>query len=400
MDIKQSFICENPRLDVINTVGKLRDYMDDCVKEGKLALLNLDLSLIDEVDLRSICFDNYIIKNVVFSRFIPECDKKRHLFNLSFKGATLDGVAFSQTRLQQCNFDDATLRGVDFFYSELDYCRFRKAEVRRVDFRYSHVDDCTMGKFKVELGDFYYCNFRGCTNFIDSCFKNCSFTCATFENACIRMSNIPEGIVQLHPTVYTEEIILSKDWFKYNPCATFSQMNEYAPEGNTLQSRIDLAKEAMDFYKQMSGTFAGKGLNRDSNEAYRQTKKCERRYHGRMLKALCRGLIGKEKDGHGKCYHFKKYMGTWVQWALGYGYIWWAAVIWFGILVGFFTYICYDKVDNTTESISYSLGNSLGPFDPYYKAVQGILPSIESVIGILLVGFLGFIIANNIRNDS
>lgn len=33
MDIKQSFICENPRLDVINTVGKLRDYMDDCVRK-------------------------------------------------------------------------------------------------------------------------------------------------------------------------------------------------------------------------------------------------------------------------------------------------------------------------------------------------------------------------------
>lgn len=337
----------------------------------------------------------------MFSRFNPECDKKRHLFNLSFKGATLDGVAFSQTRLQQCDFDDTTLQSVDFFYSELDYCRFRKTEAHRVDFRYSHVDDCTMGKFKVELGDFYCCNFRGCTNFIDSCFKNCSFTCATFENACIRMSNIPEGIVQLHPTVYTEEIILSKDWFKYNPCATFSQMNEYAPEGNTLQSRIDLAKEAMDFYKQMSGTFAGKGLNRDSNEAYRQTKLCELDYYKEM-----KHLPKEDRKVSKFSLRWQIFCIRLIQ-AFGFGYKWLPPTLWFIGMTLFYAIIAAIMRNNSEHPVinfiahwCRSLYNSMSPDKDFIDVINLPWASFESVFGVLIIGFLGFIIANNIRNDS
>lgn len=417
-EIKQSFIGENPTREIVSCVGRLRDLMAKSEADEQFCLENLDLSQIDENDFRSICFDNYTLKDVVFSRFNPDCDRRRHLFNLSFKGATLLGVSFAQARMQQCNFDESNIQSVDFFLSELEFCRFRDSVANRVDFRYSHVIDCTMGRFDVNLGDFYFCSFKGCTNFIGSRFVNCSFTCSSFENACIRLDNIPEGIVQQHSKVYTEEIIQSKDWHKYNPCATISQMNEKVMKGNTLENRIELAKESMDFYRQISGTFAGKGLNRDSNRAYREAKKCERRYHGRTLKALWKGEIEKSKDGRGKYYHFLKYMRTWIQWAFGYGYIWWAAVIWFvamvviyGIIAIFgkedqvsYTHCSTGTVDSSEvsdiESLCYSLYNSMSPHDGFCHLVNLPWASFESIAGVLIIGFLGFIIANNIRNDS
>jgi uncharacterized protein YjbI with pentapeptide repeats len=416
-----SFVDENALLPIREKVV-LFNMMSQCEKDEELYLSNLDLSEMD--DCCSICFDGYKLENIVFSKFSPENPRKRHLFNLSFVGAELNKVSFVQAHLQQCNFDTmdveahelhykkmhgedmpedmierkvSILNEVDFFFSELDYCRFRRANAKFIDFRYSHVRDCTMSEFDVTYGDFYFCNFEGCTNFIDSRFTDCSLTCASFENDCLRMNNIIDGIAQEKSQIYHDGLIRNPQWMKYNPCNSFSSMNHKANEGRNAESDAKIAGEAMYVYKQLSGLYAGKGLNRDSNRAYRKSKLCEIEYCKLQMKIAW----GKSdfKDFFAYLWSFIKAWGTKL---LGFGYQWKATVIWFIIIVlGYGIYGMFRKgTDDDYNIIFHSLYNSMGPHDCFTEMVPLPWASFESMLGILLIGFLGFIIANNIRNDS
>lgn len=427
-----SFVDESA-LKPIKSKAELLDMMSQCEQKKELVLSNLDLSEMD--DCSCINFDRYRLDNIVFSRFRPEDPQKRHLFNLSFVSAELSRVSFAQAYLQQCNFDTmdvkayalhykkmygqdmpeekkderiAKLNGVDFFFSDLVFCRFRNTVANTVDFRYAYVCDCTMSEFHVTLGDFYFCNFKGATNFIDSKFCKCSFTCATFENSCIRMVNIKDGIVQEDSKAYHEELINGRNWLRYNPCFSFSSMNKEANRGKNDISDLMIAGEAMNVYRQLSGMYAGKGLNRDSNEAYRMAKLKERDYYKLRIKAIKTGEIkmDKEKD-HSLIYLRWIVAKTYITQMMGYGYKWTVPVVWFIILVILYALIYFftnryggNNLPDWMEYIAYSMNNALSPFNEFYAVVNVLLSSIQSTIGILLVGFLGFVIANKIRNDS
>lgn len=406
----------------IKSKEELLDMMSQCVKDKKLYLSNLDLSGMD--DCCSICFDGYKLENIVFSKFSPGIPEKRRLFNLSFVGAELKKVSFAQACLQQCNFDtmdveahklhykkmhgedmpeesedkkESELKMVDFFFSDLWYCRFRGTKARHVDFRYSHVRDCTMSEFNVTYGDFYFCYFEGCTNFIDSRFKYCSLTCSSFENDCIRMNNIIGGIVQEKSQFYHKRLIRNPIWLKYNPCNSFSSMNHEANKGGDGDSDAKIAGEAMHVYKQLSGLYAGKGLNRDSNRAYRKSKLCEINYCKLRMK-----ITWKKREFKDFFAYQWSFIKAWWTRLLGFGYQWKATVIWFVIIV--LVYGIYGMLRKGTNDdyniIFHSLYNSMGPHDCFTDMVPLPWASFESILGILLIGFLGFIIANNIRNDS
>lgn len=415
-----SFVDESA-LKPIKSKAELLDMMSQCEQKKELVLSDLDLSEMD--DCSCINFDRYRLDNIVFSRFRPENPQKRHLFNLSFVSAELSRVSFAQAYLQQCNFDTmdvkayalhykkmygkdmpkektderiAKLNGVDFFFSDLEFCRFRGTQARHADFRYCHVCDCTMSNFDVTFGDFYFCGFRGCTNFIDSRFTYCSFTCSSFEYDCIRMNNIIGGIAQENSQIYHDQLIRNAEWIKYNPCHSFSSMNH---EGNNDEeideSNAKIAGEAMHVYKQLSGLYAGKGLNHDSNRAYRMSKLCEIEYCKQRIKLAKRD--GKTKDVKAYMLSLYKARGTKL---LGFGYQWKATVAWFIIIVVVFGLIGFIRKGNDYNILFHSLYNSMGPHDDFAKIVSLPWASFESIFGILLIGFLGFIIANNIRNAS
>ena len=419
MERTLSFVDEKA-LTPIKSKAVLLGMMSQCRKNKKLHLSNLDLSEMD--DCCSICFDGYELDNIVFSKFCPENPQKRHLFNLSFVGAELNRVSFAQAYLQQCNFDTmdvdahklhyqkmhgedmpeekeakkiSTLNQVDFFFSKLEFCRFRKTMAKYVDFRYSHVCDCTMSEFDVTYGDFYFCYFKGCTNFIDSRFTDCSLTCASFENDCIRMNNIIGGIAQENSQVYHQELIHNPIWLRYNPCNSFSSMNHKGNKGKDDESDANIAGEAMHVYKQLSGLYSGKGLNRDSNRAYRKSKLCEIDYC--KLKMKLSKKNGKIKDLYAYRWSFIK---AWVTKLFGFGYQWKATVAWFIVIVLFYGLIGIIRKGSDYNILFHSLYNSMGPHDCFTETVPLPWASFESIFGILLIGFLGFIIANNIRNDS
>lgn len=192
---------------------------------------------------------------------------------------------------------------VDFFFSRFDYSRFKNVKMNICDFRYSEIDNCSMGGVEADLCDFYMASFKGVSNFVDSHFKRCSFTNTFFENHCITMANL-HSLVQEDYNAYADIIINMKNWHKINPCAGESFLNKSEQEKKkikngeacetaeknievlTLESMCKSAKEAQLFYTMLSGIYNGKGLNHDSNEAYRRAKVCEKNYYWRSIKVF------------------------------------------------------------------------------------------------------------------
>jgi hypothetical protein len=388
---------------------------------GSKTLRDLDLT---EVDFSDACekeipkdFKGWTIENVMFSCFNPLSAKKKHLFGLSFKNSKLSRVSFAQAFLERCNFDNIEDKDmlknelapnpyydqVDFFLSKLSYCRFCDCSMVNADFRYSKVEDCTMRRSLYINIDCYMCEFKGCTVFQRSKFLKCSFTNAAFENNVVRMENLPKGIVQDDVDDYDDFVNQRKEWHRYNPCSDYSEFLLNAKRNEktskmTADAKMDVHWEAVEVYKQLSGYYAGMGLNGDSNEAYRKMKYNERLFHyasivynwkkGRYLSIL--HTIGNIMLIRGIA-------------LAGFGYKFKAVFWWFVALVAFYFFLFQINFSFPQPEwlihLSYSINNSLGPVAEYYKGHE-FLGSVQSTLGVLLVGFLGFVVANKIRNSS
>lgn len=399
-------------------VVQSREELESLLLEHPSCLTDCDLS---NVDCSQINFDDYTIKNVVFSRYSNNSESKRTLSLLSFKRASLENVCFAQSELIRCNFDGAVLQRVDLFFSTLYYCRFRDAFGYCLDFRYSQIDSCSMSTATMVFCDFYMANFKGTTSFLQSHIMYSSLTSATFEGSCMTMDNLKSVVVPLEEKrPYCDELrsILAQqhkdvfliqddfkmyhrfyhipNWNRGNPCGEFSYLNAQEEDEKPLESKEFIAKEAMHFYTNLSGLYSGKGLFRDSNRAYRMTKRKE--LESKWLSAKIAFSKGKIGAGLRKCVSC---IGPLIVKALGYGYKWSVIVLWFILLV--FGYSIYHFSVNETSylsSLTGSINNSIGPYYDFIKQINNIIGSIEPTLGTLLIGFLGFVIANRIRNNS
>ena len=95
-----------------------------------------------------------------------------------------------------------------------------------------------------------------------------------------------------------------------------------------------------------------------------------------------------------------------IQW-MGYGYKLLNPFLGFLLIVIVF-WMIFQFVDCTVcintpdwlQHIGYSLNNALSPFEDYYKVVNIFISALQSTLGVLIVGFLGFVVANKVRNNS
>lgn len=461
--IPPSFIDDSKlvKLTTAEFVGKMKSA------RFPLKLENLDLSDVDFLyasNTVEMDFEGWEIINVIFSRFDPKYRGKKHLYGLSFIGAKMKRVGFAQAFLDRCNFDwekekqndksekkkndkddeYANLEKVDFFYSEFSYCRFRGCKMKMVDFRYAKVSDCSMNEIDVTFGDFYCCDFKGCTAFVESNFTKCSFTNAVFEHQVIRFGSI-HGILQDDINDY-RKIIFGQNWLHYNPCGTRKSDLEKKELG-LLEKEI--GEEAIEMYKQFSGIYAGKGLHKDSNAAYKRMKKRELRKSWKNAKVSVLGLLlflcfleflfFKFADcGYINCKvvfsclglfalyilydSFKDYIKKalryiWLKFKdicgvvsglftflMGYGYKWVNVIIVYAILIliGAVGYYCCYSGGNCSwqDALNRSFYNIIAPNNCIdSKGCCGLLEGIHHLLGVLLIGYLGFIFANKMRNN-
>lgn len=403
---KISFV-NRERLKVVKSREEFIKIKDSCNRN----LVGYDLS---NIDISNIDMHDFKLEDVVFNYFDVEKKERKEIFNVNFMGCVMERVAFAQCLISRCNFDSykvtqkdkdnnikeiehtTSLTDCDFFFSELVNCRFKKTQICVADFRYSSLTDCSMGFSKVKYGDFYMTSFHGATNFSHSKYELCSITNATFENHCLLMENI-DRLAQEDYSSYSDILMNKENWSKHNPCASFSVLNEAEKEKDELGSRIYIANEAALAYTMLSGIYSGKGLYRDSNKAYAKAKDNEILYWTLNIK----------KDWQDKCYwssmkDIVKVCDPLVTKSIGYGFkvgpvLKVLAVV---ILMSWLLMWTFEKDTTWDTSLAYSICNSFGPYFDHIDEIHHLVASLEPAIGILLVGFLGFVVANRIRNNS
>lgn len=383
-------------------------------------LSDLDLS---GIDCSGISFDEFTIKNVVFSRFQDSSDTRHTISMVSFKNASLENVCFAQSELSRCNFDGAVIQNADFFFSTLLFCRFRDAVGYCLDFRYSSIESCSMSTSTIVMSDFYMAVFSGSTSFVNSSFKYCSLTSATFNGNCITMDNLrslssADEIVN-KPNISSElKTLLSRNdsnvfliqddytlyhrfnhipnWNRRNPCSSTSHLNTAEKNDITLESKQFISKESMQQYRVLSGLYTGMGLFKDSNRAYRMTKRKELEHYWLSVR------VAFKKHNYCKCFsNVLKCTGPLIVKSLGYGYKWSIIVVWFlTLIIGYSIYHYASTASKYIDSLTGSMNNSMGPNPEFIARINEFIGSIEPTIGTLLIGFLGFVIANKIRNNS
>lgn len=459
-EIRPSFI-DDSKLVKLTTDEFIAEFIKN-LNHFPHRLINLDLSDVDFLhasDEVEMDFDGWEITNVIFSRFNPKNREKKHLYGISFKGAVMNGVGFAQAFLDRCNFDSfeeesAILKKIDFFFSEFSYCRFRGCNMNMVDFRYAKVSDCSMNKTDVTFGDFYCCDFRGCTAFVESNFTKCSFTNAVFEHQVIRFSSI-HGILQDNIEDYCKNIF-DQNWIHYNPCG--KRKSELGKKSDLLEK--DIREEAIEMYKQLSGIYAGKGLNKDSNAAYKEMKKRELRRSWNYIKGLLASICGTitlllvyyynskefwilfcyetfpisiyiwESSIVLKTYKENKRQNIWniiinnigyflrdlLIALLGYGYMWSRVVCHYVLIIMIGAYkFCNESIENLNflcncdcsktadiayKGLTFSVYNSVGSYiEEYVRGVGSFFANTQTILSFLLIGYLGFIFANKMRNN-
>lgn len=402
-------------------------------------LKDYDLS---RINLKNLDFSDLKLENVVFNYFDVEKKKRKEIFNVNFKGCTMNRVSFAHCSFCRCNFDSyskklnheneeitvvkhtTTMNECDFFFCEFEKCRFINTKMEWVDFRYSSFTDCSMRCAKVTYGDFYMTAFHGTTNFPHSVFSLCSLTNATFDNHCLLMENI-DRLIQEDYELYSI-FIRKKNWSKHNPCADFSELDKAEEdlcklEEKILEEKIYLSQEAKFIYTTLSGLYSGKGLFRDSNKAYSKAKKCEAQYYKLLQKKAwqrkeCWSLLKNGKCwvcpvivmllGYGyACWSWLKNVIRWVftviVMLIGYGYKPLPVMAWFAVLIVVFWMILWFTKDLPwNESLAASICNSIGPYSKMIENLGPVLASFETLAGVFLIGFFGFVIANKIRNNS
>lgn len=391
------------------TVLDSREELEKLLQLHK-SLKGYDLSLID---LKDLDFSDFELEDVVFNYFDVERKERKEIFNVNFKGCTMNRVSFAHCSFCRCNFDSyseklnheeeeitedphpTNMSECDFFFCEFENCRFKNTKMSVVDFRYSSFTDCSMGCVKVQYGDFYMTAFHGTTNFLDSVFSLCSLTNATFDNHCLLMENI-DRLIQEDYERYIKIFIRKKNWFKQNPCGNISKLKNANGKDGKLEVKIYISKEAKFIYTTLSGLYSGKGLFRDSNKAYSKAKKCEAQYYK---------LLQKKAWKRKECWSWLKNVFRWVGpvyvMLKGYGYKFWPVMAWFAVLIVVCWMILWFTKDlSWYDSLAASICNSIGTGSQDFDRLKPVLASFERFMGILLIGLLGFVWANKIRNNS
>ena len=295
----------------------------------------------------------------------------------------------------------------DFFLCEFIQCRFRKAIITIADFRYTHFTDCSLGETKINYGDFYMAAFKGTISF-DGCeMKECSLTNTVFENECVRLSSIHK-LIQENYTDYIDifyenifTVVQKRDnkikckWYRRDQCSTIGDIKEYEIGSNQLRSKSQIRLEASQVYAQLSGIYSSKGFFKDSNRAYRLAKINSTLHFWYALQCdYKKDKCATVKD----VYHI---LSTLKIRILGYGYQLKKVVCWYTLLIVVYASAFRSKVGDCVSwctAIGLSLKNSVGSENCFICFLGEIWSSAETVFGLLLIGYAGFIIANRMRN--
>ena len=360
---------ENKITDPGQLIGKLQENI----------IKGLDLTEFDFTK-NKINFSGKQLEEINFS------DNKT-LKNVLFQGSVLIDCKFDRSFIDACDFSKAQIKGTgdakyaSFNDSRIYKTKFREAVINICDFRYADITDSTLQGAYFKFTDFYRSAFKGITVFQDTKIESCSLNYISFENFCITSDNLKRNesgaaLVQENETVYKE--FLTK-WIRLD-----NVKNTMSILDSGLASKYG---EAERIYRQLSALWESKGHNRDSEWAYVQGKRMERKrlwFESKTNKAVNK---------------IKAFFNLLLDIILGYGVSLTRVVTTYFMLIIIFGLIY--KVMSTADigkCFTLSLGYTIGVRSASSPAIE-TLSILQTGIGMLLTGFMGFIVANKVRKS-
>jgi len=353
------------------------DELKALIKDN--AIKDLDLTEFNFTN-NQINFSGKELESVDFS------DNKT-LRNVLFQKSILIDCKFERTFLDACDFTQAHIKGTgdakyaSFKDAKIYKTKFRGAVIDLCDFRYADIIDSTLQSAYLRYADFYRTAFKGITIFQDARIESSSLNYISFETFCITSDNLKKNksgasLVQENHAIY--EDFLSK-WIRLD-----NVKNEMAIVEGGLSSKY---REAERIYRQFSALWEGRGHNKDAEWAYVQGKRMERK------------RLWYESETNIFTNKLKAFLNLLLDVILGYGvrltrvictYI--MLIIIFGVVYKFLS--SYSIVDCMRLSIGYTIGVRTEAS----SAIE-ILSMFQTGMGMLLTGFMGFVVANKVRKS-
>jgi uncharacterized protein YjbI with pentapeptide repeats len=348
-------------------------------KLGEAAIKDLDLTGFDFA-ANKIDFSGKRLEGVDFS------DNKT-LKEVKFQRSVLIDCKFERTHLDTCDFTAAEIKGTgeakyaSFKDAKIYKTKFRNAVIEACDFRYADIIDSTLQEASLKYIDFYRTAFKGITVFQDAKIESSSLNYISFETFCITQDNLKKNeancyLVQEDEAVYRD--FLGK-WIRLD-----NVKNEMSIVDGGLASKY---REAERIYRQFSALWEERGHNKDGEWAYVRGKRMERK------------KLWHESTANNFANKTKAFFNLFADVVLGYGvslskvflsYL--ATIILFG--VAYSAILSSDYISCLVLSASFSIGER-----------SEAVPAIESLsifqtgLGMLLTGFMGFVVANKVRKS-
>ena len=340
---------------------------------------DLDLTRFDFIE-NKIDFSGKRLEGVDFS------DNKT-LKEVKFQHAVLIDCKFERSFLDTCDFTHAEIKGTgeakyaSFKDSKIYKTKFRNAVVETCDFRYADIIDCTLQEAWFKYTDFYRTAFKGITVFQDAKIESSSLNYISFETFCITRDNLKinssgAALVQEKESVYRD--FLAK-WIRLD-----NVKNEMSIIDTGLASKY---REAERIYRQLSALWEEKGHNKDAEWAYVKGKRMER---NKLWFESPANTIGPK---------IRAIFNLLADLIFGYGvslsrvfttYI--ATILLFSVI--------YKSIltDDIIACLKLSLGYTIGAGKSSHPIIE-TLSMLQTGIGMLLTGFMGFVVANKVRKS-
>jgi len=359
--------------EVSNSAELINKLRENTIKD-------LDLSKFDFIK-DNIDFSHKYLEGLDFS-------DNETLKDVSFMKATLIDCRFERSSLDTCDFSFAEIKGTgdakyaSFKNTKIYKTKFRNAKIETCDFRYADVIDSTLQGAYFKYTDFYRTAFKGITVFQDAKIESSSLNYVSFETFCLTRDNLlvnksGAALVQENEAVYRDFLAkwVRKDIIK----------NEMSIIDDGLAYKF---QEAERIYRQLSALWEEKGHNRDADWAYVQGKRMER--NRLWFESKTNKFANRIKAAF-----------SWLSDAvLGYGVSVTKIFISYIVLIVIFTAIYGSLLDvGITDCIKLSLKYTIGGDIEETVPLVETLAMLQTGLGMLLTGFLGFVVANKVRKS-
>ena len=300
---------------------------------------------------------------------------------------------------ENCNFDDMIWVNVSTHNTKIINCRFRNTAMIFCDMRYVEVIGGTFGGAFIGWCDLYRAYFQGLVRFAKSTITATSLNHAYFaQGVLIRKDNFLKGeLLQQNENTYRLFLVIWDAIRHKND----KIKNDNGKKGEDKINEIvsERYSELEVIYKNFSSSFSSNGFSNDSNWAFVNGKKAERKVYEQQLcggnRSFCNTIKICLKIIVNKIYDL----------LFGYGESLVKICMTYILVVIVFTLIYkYEGyIQSFFTAFRISLGNMVGvsskELENQHSIFLDMLNLIQTTSGILITGIFGFILGNKIRNQ-